>query len=273
MNKGTAIIGISMLLALIVVAGANGSGFGEYASPGGRLNFTVQLNHTGVQQWTLWNGDNYTLGFYVVPPPFNGTPNSPTVKFSTMNGMIPPSSSYTINITVIISPTTTINKTWTGYAEAVSYIPNQSSSGASVNVGTDKLMQVNSVPSTTSTTSTSTTSTSTATTIYQSPPPGDKIPSSTTSTTTTTTSTIDCKAQPKLCINGTSSIPTSTTVPTSNTKYQNTTPTIKNNTNGTTIPLIQTPQAGSGIVIIAIIIGVVILVSVVGFFMLKQGVI
>lgn len=265
MNKGTAIIGMSLLMALLVIASA-GSGFGEYASPGGRLNFTIQLNHSGEQQWVLWNGDNYTLGFYVVPPPFNGMPNSPILEFSTLNGLINESSGYVINITVKIPFGTTINKTWTGYAEAVSFIPNSSSGGASIQVGTDKLMQVNSEPSTTSTTSTSTTSSTTttkkSTSTIQSTTSGNLV----TSTSVPTTSTI-CFV---LCLFST----TSTTSISANQKHNESagnSTVDQNHTNSTSIGMQPLSPSNQGLLIIGIMVGAVILVGVFGFLLWRQG--
>ena len=233
MNRGTAIVGISILMALLVVASANSCSFGEYASPNGRINLTVQVNHTEDAQWVLCNGYNYSLGFYVIPPSFNGIPNDPIVTFSTMNGIIKGNSTFVINITASVPYGTSINKTWTGYAQAVSFVPNasQNGGGASINIATDKLLEVNSESSSTSTTSTTTSSSTTtiATTSIESSGgsgihPGVYTSTSTTSTTTSTmcflfcltsststTSSLQNTATISKVINNTTSLRTSST--------------------------------------------------------------
>jgi hypothetical protein len=164
-NKMAVIALLSMAIVLSFSTVAKADGFGEYA---GFLIYNQSINTSHSEYWTLVNQFNKTLSFTISEP--NITQNAtvyPNITYRSQNGTIlipstifypsgdlltegktyyiPPESTYTINVTVFLPIGVTVNHTWSGYSEAIASTSSGNSS-ASVNIGTAKLLEINSEP-------------------------------------------------------------------------------------------------------------------------------
>ena len=125
-------------------ASSDQGGFGEFS---GNLVYILQSGASHTEYWTLVNKFNYPVSFSIVPPAFNSTPTPPNLTFSVMNGTIPAGSNLTISV-VATSPSwvsyifASKNNTWSGYATAYAKSASTASSGASIALGTAKLITI-----------------------------------------------------------------------------------------------------------------------------------
>ncbi len=123
-------------------------GFGEFS---GNLVYVLQSGGSHTEYWTLVNKFNYPVSFSIVPPAFNSTPTPPNLAFSVMNGTIPAGSNLTISV-VATAPSWTSyifaskNNTWSGYATAYAKSASTATSGASIALGTAKLITITMAP-------------------------------------------------------------------------------------------------------------------------------
>jgi hypothetical protein len=153
------VIGIT-LITIILTASIVYAGFGEI---GGVLNFYVYPNSSNTLRWGLINDGNQSLPFTIMSQisqlqiraennlSINVTPN---ITFRSSSGIIPPSSTDYIDITVS-SQDLKVGQSWHGMIQALATPSGGASSGASIQLGTVKMFNINIVQSTT-TTSTST---------------------------------------------------------------------------------------------------------------------
>lgn len=141
-KKFIALLLVVSLLALMITARAGG--FGEYA---GFLVYNQSINTSKTEYWTLVNQYNYSVAFRVIPPILNisSTNVTPNVTFSALNGTINPNSYYQINVTVFIPYGAPSNTFWSGYATAFASSANGNSS-EKIQLGTAKLIEINSEP-------------------------------------------------------------------------------------------------------------------------------
>ena len=129
-------------------ASSDQGGFGEFS---GNLVYILQSGASHTEYWTLVNKFNYPLSFSIVPPAFNSTPTPPNLTFSVMNGTIPAGSNLTISV-VATAPSWTSyifaskNSTWSGYATAYAKSASTATSGASIALGTAKLITITVAP-------------------------------------------------------------------------------------------------------------------------------
>ncbi len=129
-------------------ASSNQGGFGEFS---GALVYTLQSGASHTEYWTPVNKFNYPVSFYIVPPAFNSTPAPPNLAFSVMNGTIPAGANITISV-IATSPSWTSyifaskNSTWSGYATAYAKSASTATSGASIALGTAKLITITTEP-------------------------------------------------------------------------------------------------------------------------------
>ena len=125
-------------------ASSNQGGFGEFS---GDLIYALKSGASHTEYWTLVNKFNYPVSFYIVPPAFNSTPTPPNLTFSVMNGTIPAGANLTISV-IATSPSWTSyifaskNSTWSGYATAYAKSASNATSGASIALGTAKLITI-----------------------------------------------------------------------------------------------------------------------------------
>lgn len=134
MNK--ALISIFSIVLMIGMAlGATGS-FGEVASLNAchclMFNSTTKTNI-----WTLHNGFNTSIKFAIIKP------NMTDVVITTlvMNGTIQPNSYYPINVTVV-SNNSPVNQSGYMTAYVVSNTTGNATRGASIRLGTAKLLKI-----------------------------------------------------------------------------------------------------------------------------------
>lgn len=128
--------------------GLNQGGFGEF---GGQVTYILPSGSSHTEYWTLVNKFNYPVSFYIVPPAFNSSPTPPNLAFSVMNGTIPADSNLTISVIATAPQWTsyifaTKNSTWSGYATAYATSASSATGGASIALGTAKLITITAEP-------------------------------------------------------------------------------------------------------------------------------
>jgi hypothetical protein len=132
------------------VSNVNQGGFGEFA---GNLVYKLNPGESHVEYWTLINKFNYPISFQVTPPAYASVNDtSPIIHFSALNGTIPAGSNFTITVNVTAPGEgayflSTGPKTYSGYALAASKPAASSAGGASIALGTAKIIQVTITPS------------------------------------------------------------------------------------------------------------------------------
>lgn len=130
MEKGIVIL-VSAMLLMGMVSAASGS-FGEYASS--NPCHCLEFNTTSTaHQWILINTYNKSLNFTVTEPNMSNI----YLNVSALKGIMPPQSTYVINITAISFSSTNQSGYITAYA-----IPNANASGETIRIGTAKLLEV-----------------------------------------------------------------------------------------------------------------------------------
>ena len=130
-------------------AALGSGGFGEFE---GNLVYVLSSGSSHTEYWTLVNKFAYPVTFYIVPPNFSGSQTPPTLVFSELNGTIPAQSNLTISV-IAYSPSWTAylfdtnSSHWSGYATAYASGTTTNAGGASIALGTAKLIMVTFKPS------------------------------------------------------------------------------------------------------------------------------
>lgn len=149
--KLVAVAVLMIALLSLTVGKAYANGFGEVATgPCKCLPFSVMPGQTENLTWTLVNSYQYPLSFYIQPAVFkaaNGT--VPNVTYQPINGTIPANSTIGITIQVKLPRNASVNSSWSAYATA--FASSAPGSGTKIAIGTAKLLEITSLPTTTTT--------------------------------------------------------------------------------------------------------------------------
>lgn len=127
------LIGVLSFILVIGLTSAAAGSFGEVASQ--NACHCLMFNSTNkTNVWTLYSSFNKSMQFYVVKPNLTDI----TIITSVTNGTIQPNSYYSINVTV--TSKSPINES--GYLSAYLAGGNTTPGGASIRLGTNKLIKV-----------------------------------------------------------------------------------------------------------------------------------